>query len=199
MLGLHRRGGVVADEDEIAVLARARIEAIFGDRAIGDVALTVDDEGRFDAPGTYSREHGGPTRAHVELQVRRAMAPLALYLAGLVVAGACAVYIAVHLPGKGGLSSSRTYAFVVRDATGALGRRAAAKVRRGDSVVGVAASGVKLRVDDMLFTVQTRNGPQAYAIYMTTPEGSGAGKWNGTDGLLATAITPMLESFRPTD
>jgi ABC-type transporter Mla subunit MlaD len=59
-----------------------------------------------------------PTRAHVELQVRRAMAPLALYLAGLMVAGACAVYIALHLPGKGGLASTRTYAFAVRDATG---------------------------------------------------------------------------------
>jgi hypothetical protein len=61
----------------------------------------------------------------------------------------------------------------------------------------VSSSGVKLRVDDMLFTLQTRNGPQAYAIYMTTPEGNGPGKWNGSDGLLATAVTPMLESFLP--
>ena len=60
------------------------------------------------------------------------------------------------------------------------------------------SSGVTMRVDDMLFTLQTANGPQTYAIYMTAPEGNGTGKWNGTDGLLATDIDPMLQSFRPT-
>jgi hypothetical protein len=62
----------------------------------------------------------------------------------------------------------------------------------------VNSSGVKLRVDDALFTLRTRTGQQTYAIYMTTPEGTGAGKWGGSDGLQAMAINPMLASFRPT-
>jgi hypothetical protein len=61
----------------------------------------------------------------------------------------------------------------------------------------VNASGVQMRVDDMLFTLPTKNGPQAYAIYMTTPEGTGPGKWGGSDGLQATTINPMLRSFQP--
>jgi hypothetical protein len=61
----------------------------------------------------------------------------------------------------------------------------------------VNSSQVKIRVDDLLFTLQTTNGPQAYAIYMMTPEGTGPGMWNGSNGLLATIIDPMLESFQP--
>ena len=54
-----------------------------------------------------------------------------------------------------------------------------------------------MRVDGLLFTLQTTNGPQAYAFYMMTPEGAGPGKWNGSNGLLATIIDPTLESFQP--
>jgi hypothetical protein len=61
----------------------------------------------------------------------------------------------------------------------------------------VNSSNVTMRVDDILFTLQTANGPQVYAIYLTTPEGSGPGKFGGNDGLLATTIIPMLQSFQP--
>ena len=56
-------------------------------------------------------------------------------------------------------------------------------------------TGTTLRVDDMLFILQTANGPQSYAIYMTAPEGNATGSWNAT---ILPIISQMLQSFTPT-
>ncbi len=60
-----------------------------------------------------------------------------------------------------------------------------------------AKTGAVLRVDDMLFILQTPNGPQSYAIYMTAPEGDGKspGTWNAT---ILPIIAKMLQTFQAT-
>ena len=56
-------------------------------------------------------------------------------------------------------------------------------------------TGRQMRVDDMLFVLQTPNGPQSYAIFMTAPDGNAAGSWNAT---ILPIIANMLQSFKET-
>jgi hypothetical protein len=56
-------------------------------------------------------------------------------------------------------------------------------------------TGTQLRVDDMLFILQTPNGPQSYAIFMTAPEGNAPGSWSVT---VLPIIAKMLQSFKET-
>jgi hypothetical protein len=56
-------------------------------------------------------------------------------------------------------------------------------------------TGRQMRVDDMLFVLQTPNGPQSYAIFMTAPDGTAAGSWNAT---ILPIIANMLQSFKET-
>jgi hypothetical protein len=56
-------------------------------------------------------------------------------------------------------------------------------------------TGKQMRVDDMLFVLQTPNGPQSYAIFMTAPDGKAAGSWNAT---ILPIIATMLQSFTVT-
>jgi hypothetical protein len=53
-------------------------------------------------------------------------------------------------------------------------------------------TGVQMRVDDLLFILSTPNGPQSYAIYLTAPEGTGTGTWNGT---YLPIMSQMLQTF----
>lgn len=77
------------------------------------------------------REHKSDrfNKARLQLEVRRGMNPLLVYLAGLAVAAACVVFIAGNLPNDGGLSRTRTAVFAVRDATGVVPQRAEVRVK----------------------------------------------------------------------
>jgi ABC-type transporter Mla subunit MlaD len=64
------------------------------------------------------------TRGRVLLQIKRSINPLVIYVAGLGLAAACAVFIGSNLPGGAGLASHRTVSFIVPDATGVVATRA---------------------------------------------------------------------------
>jgi len=54
--------------------------------------------------------------------------------------------------------------------------------------------GVTMRADDLLFVLQTPNGPQSYAIFAAAPEGPNSSTWNKID---LPIIEKMLASFEP--
>jgi hypothetical protein len=56
------------------------------------------------------------------------------------------------------------------------------------------AGGVTMRADDLLFVLQTPNGPQSYAIFAAAPEGPNSSTWNKID---LPIIEKMLASFEP--
>jgi hypothetical protein len=56
------------------------------------------------------------------------------------------------------------------------------------------SGGVTMRADDLLFILQTPNGPQSYAIFVTAPEGQMAGNW---DKIALPLFEKMLATFRP--
>jgi len=64
-----------------------------------------------------------PSRARVELEIKRSLRPLGSVLAGLALALAGLVYIASQIPGHGGLTESQKVAFIVADATGVVAGR----------------------------------------------------------------------------
>jgi hypothetical protein len=55
-------------------------------------------------------------------------------------------------------------------------------------------TGLKMRVDDLMFTLQTKDGPQSYTIFMTAPAGPDDREWN-TETL--PIVTGMLHTFNP--
>jgi tRNA A-37 threonylcarbamoyl transferase component Bud32 len=57
-----------------------------------------------------------------------------------------------------------------------------------------ASGGVTMRADDLLFVLQTPNGPQSYAIFGAAPEGPNSSTWNKVD---LPIIESMLASFEP--
>lgn len=76
-----------------------------------------------------SRISAKANRARVALQLKRAVAPLGVYLVGLLLAAASFAYIAFQLPGGAGLAASRTVSFAVPDATGIVSKRAEVRFR----------------------------------------------------------------------
>lgn len=69
------------------------------------------------------------TRGRVELQLRRSGRPLLVYAVGLALMFASLAVIASNLRGGGGVSSTRTVAFEVADATGVVAGRAEARYK----------------------------------------------------------------------
>jgi hypothetical protein len=82
-----------------------------------------------------------------------------------------------HLPGYRQVSLRQVK---IRETTGAFW-----------AFTWVTPAGVTMRVDDLLFELQTSSGPQSYAVYLTSPTADFA----GSRGLLL--FERMLRTFEP--
>jgi hypothetical protein len=83
-----------------------------------------------------------------------------------------------HLPGYHRISLRQV---TIRDTAGAYW-----------AFTWVTASGVTMRVDDLLFELNTSSGPQSYAVYLT----SSAAEF-GNSGGLPPLFDQMLRTFAP--
>lgn len=82
-----------------------------------------------------------PSRARIELELRRSLRPLGTVMLGLVVALAGLVYIASNIPGHGGLTSAQQVTFTVADASGVVPGRDEVRV---SGIPAGTITGVKL-------------------------------------------------------
>ncbi|WP_354700223.1 hypothetical protein DSM112329_00488 [Paraconexibacter sp. AEG42_29] len=64
-----------------------------------------------------------PSRARATLEIKRSLAPLAAVAVGLALAAGGLAYIALQIPGHGGLTESQSVQFTVADATGVVAGR----------------------------------------------------------------------------